>query len=512
VRLLTPFSLTVGVGLLAAGCADPAGLSSRTTARPTASVSGVRRVSYPNAQKYRDHGAHPATGRSGSAAISTRALVGRSGRTDVEVTTGSFDDVASATGTLASVQVKAFTPAGRLAFTSNHNALNGGGAASFAYTSLPRGTPLQLQAVVRGIDGTRSDVVTVVDAVHARPDLVAIRLAGPDRAVTGQPVNFEAFIAERQGDLGARASCVLYVDGAPVDRADGIWVDAGGTVACAMTHRFETVGAHALELRVVNVQPGDYDDSNNSVSSSIQIVAPNEFTAYSLYASDENDDTWYRYVSALPLPDGTSEWWDQTYTIKGRSQYASIGGIIHRSLAFPIHAEGEMATNGATINTFANDASGDYVDWMEAYCASDFAATGGGSVYICVYTGSYLAGYSTVQYDWWGADVRYHTDNYVSSWDPSGQLNSRYFAEDYSQEAPLATFGSDFTARVSVWGAGDDMPTTAEATAPLTPFSYDTPFADPACGPIPSTSWCDEGRFTASGMSGFVDYGSWPSP
>jgi len=53
--------------------------------------SGYRPLTYPNSRKYRDAGFHPATASAGSATISSRALLGRSGTTDVEITTGTFD-------------------------------------------------------------------------------------------------------------------------------------------------------------------------------------------------------------------------------------------------------------------------------------------------------------------------------------------------------------------------------------------------------------------------------------
>src|SRR6267154_582662 len=104
---------------------------------------------------------------------------------------------------------------------------------------------------------------------------------------------------ERLGDIGARASCVLYVDGTAADRADGIWVDAGGVVECKMAHSFVNTGTHAIEFRIENVRPGDYDDSNNRAAASIQIVQPAEFQAFSLQAQSVVTNSWTRYISKL---------------------------------------------------------------------------------------------------------------------------------------------------------------------------------------------------------------------
>ena len=62
----------------------------------------------PKGAKYRDQGTKPTTGRSGLAAIEARALLGRDGMTDIEVTTGHFEGIGGG-GTLAKVQVKLFS-------------------------------------------------------------------------------------------------------------------------------------------------------------------------------------------------------------------------------------------------------------------------------------------------------------------------------------------------------------------------------------------------------------------
>src|ERR1044072_9318138 len=89
-RLLTSFSVVVGAGLVASACTDPTAVPTRLSPPPSASLtrSSYRPLTYPNSRKYRDAGFHAATGSAGSSTISVRSLLGRSGKTDVEVTTG----------------------------------------------------------------------------------------------------------------------------------------------------------------------------------------------------------------------------------------------------------------------------------------------------------------------------------------------------------------------------------------------------------------------------------------
>jgi hypothetical protein len=327
------------------------------------------------------------------------------------------------------------------------------------------------------------------------------------------PVNFHAFIMERNGDVGARASCVLYVDGAAADRADGIWVDAGGVVACAMTHIFNVTGTHVLEVRVENVRPGDYDDANNRVTASIRIVQPIEFGAYSLQANSIVNNSWTRNISTLTTLAGIEETWDQTTTTKGQFQFASIMGIIPNKLIFPVTLQGEMSTNGTIVNSLnLTHATSEPAYWLPgASCATSNSYAGGADTYLCTYDSGYLAGYTTVQYDWWGADVRYHSDSYVTSWDPScASLCERYIVNDWTQIGPMFTFGTEFRGRLSVQGSGDVGPATAMATVSLSPYSFDYDYSDPSCATAPVSTSCRESHLHGVGVSGYIDFGSWP--
>ena len=512
-RRLTSFSVVIGAGLVATACTDPTALPSRLSP-PSATLtkSSTRVLTYPNSRKYRDAGFHPATASVGSATISVRSLLGRSGTTDVEVTTGTFE--ASSSSTLSSVQVKGYDPRGVQLFTSTNNGLSVS-TASFPFSNLTRGSQVQVRANVRDVTQTRTDVVAVTDVVHLRPDLTALRIDGPVNALIGAPVNFTASIMERNGDVGARASCVLYADGTAVDRADGIWVDAGGVVACAMSHIFTTTGTHSLEVRVENVRPGDYDDANNTATASINIVQPYEFRAISFQAQSSVDNSWTRYISTLTTLEGIVETWDQTTSTQGPSQFASMTGLIERKLTFPVAMHGEMATNGTNVNTLdetlttSEPAYWYPVEWG-ASCGTSFGAST--DLYICTFEGGDLAGHSTIQYDWFGADVRYHTVSYVTYWDPTcaNNLCERYIVNDYSQVAPMFTFGPDFQGRLSIQGAVDTSPTSAMATVSLSPFSYDYDYTDPGCSTTPVSMSCSESHLHGAGISGFVSFGSWP--
>ncbi|HEX8169152.1 MAG TPA: hypothetical protein VF824_01275 [Thermoanaerobaculia bacterium] len=307
----------------------------------------------PNSTKYRDAGAKPATGRSGSAAIQARALRGLT-QTDIDVTTGTFDGTQPA-GKLDKVQIKVLNGHGDAIVTDNYRkgTLNGG-TGTFAYDWPSRGEKVQVQANVSGIDPKRTDVVTVSTNVALRPDLKVTDITAVSQATLGASIDIAALVRESNGDLGARANCVLTIDGAVADRADGIWVDAGDAVTCQFRHTFTTLGTKQLEVSVTNVAPADYDSANNSKSATIEIVNPALRVPiwYDVIASDsiseqishntdhqqfESYDPWY----ASWISDSESDSRMEQHSVYYQ---ADLNSTV--ALAFPVTIESSLTSDG----------------------------------------------------------------------------------------------------------------------------------------------------------------------
>jgi hypothetical protein len=272
----------------------------------------------PNSIKYRDNGIPYAKGRSGSAAIAARALLNRDSSTDLEVTTGDFDGQAPR-GTLSKVQLKLGTG------TRNFDA-NGGTFATHLAGHFPRHSKLQVQTNVRGLDGNRTDVVTVQETVKLRPDVAAGTIDAPAQALVNVPLMINAIVDERNGDSGARANCVLRVDGQIVDRASGIWIDAGDSVTCGFDYAFTSTGEKTLQVSLEAVSPGDWDESNNSVSGSIAIVSAAQPIPEWIAQSLERSWTEYRKVNEPGYEESESSTsaYSNASTFYGFTKQASI--------------------------------------------------------------------------------------------------------------------------------------------------------------------------------------------
>jgi hypothetical protein len=110
----------------------------------------------PNTIKYSDTSVPNATGRAGNASIEARALAGRNGAVDLDVSTGSLDSSATAPGQLEKVKVKQ----SGTDWAASYSNLGNGGTFNSAIGNFPRGTRLEVTGNVSGID-PRIDVVTV---------------------------------------------------------------------------------------------------------------------------------------------------------------------------------------------------------------------------------------------------------------------------------------------------------------------------------------------------------------
>jgi hypothetical protein len=308
-----------------------------------------------NTKKYRDTGLPSAKGRSGSATLTARALLGKDGQTNIEMTTGTLDDATPAPGKIVKAQLKPLNNNGETIYTRNYMGLTGGGQFAVTVNDLHRAQQLQVQANVTGIDPNRTDVVTVVETIKLRPDLSPSHIAAPTKAIANTSVSFSVVVRELNGDVGARANVVLYVDGSEVDRANGIWVDANGTVSAAFTHTFTSEGVKQLEAKVERVTPGDYNPANNSVARSIEIVPPTVKLSYYASVADQSWDANYTTEFEYSYNDGTStsiEAANFAYGSKGHTQDVSFYGWSNlTALSFPLDASITELNDGVAVHS-----------------------------------------------------------------------------------------------------------------------------------------------------------------
>lgn len=244
----------------------------------------------PNAQKYKNAGAKPASGRSGSATLEGRVLIAKDNTMLLQAATQSVESTTNP-GTITKMQVKVGAD-----FTQNHNGLNAGGFWAHSMPAAPRGTTVQLQANLKGIDPKRNDVVTISTPAVRRPDVAVTAVSGPQLEVPNKLVTFFGTVKELNGDVGASANCVFSINGNTLATTPGIWVDAAGTVSCQFQHTFAAAGTFTVGVAATAVNPGDWDTANNAATMSIEIREPSKKIQYGYMGVTQNtNDYLYEY-------------------------------------------------------------------------------------------------------------------------------------------------------------------------------------------------------------------------
>ncbi len=398
---------------------------------------GIPANAVSSANHYRDSGLGPATGRSGNATLNARALLAKDGSTLVELTTGMLDSSTTPPGNLDKVQFKPFDQAGNAIYAQNWTGLTGGGYYSFTTTELNRLQQLQLQANASGID-KRTDVITVVETVKLRPDIAVAKVTNPSSAYVNQVVNISAVVKELNGDTGANTNCVLYANGTAIDRANAIWVDAGGIVTCAFAYQFTSQGTYNLQVSAENVVPADWDTSNNSATSSIDIVAQTQkLTGYTWFMDEtgSQNDSWTG--TATDATGATVYNYQQTATGNYHYQNAGAFGYSYGLLppVAPITAHYNETADGTTVY----NASGSPT-WASVTTSPD---GNGGTLWHEFF------------YGWTGSVGLTHIE-YSGDLDANGNVISSWMFHDLARYAGDVTYQSNGI-QCGYWWYGWDM-------------------------------------------------------
>jgi hypothetical protein len=236
------------------------------------------------------------------------------------------------------------------------------------------------------------------------------------------PVSLSAVIAERMGDVGAHADCVLLVDGAQVDGAT-IWVDANSVVTCRFGYKFTATGTHSVAVRVQNVAPGDFDPSNNQVSGSIAVQNPvNLFYSVSVYEqTDSSNSIMDSYATAdSAVPDQHTE---SPMTLVSQSRHFS--GKILSAVKLPLtklsYAD---STDGKALNSLAytnvtpdmTGCASDNPDYTTMSIATKFDDATSGWLTLRIYQNTNTGGGLTlVEGGWDAGEVTFVTQGYCNS-------------------------------------------------------------------------------------------------
>jgi hypothetical protein len=466
-------TVLAAASLTVAACSDSTTAPDSRMIPTERAAAAVRTTGNSNSTKYSDRGAKPATGRSGSASIMSRVLLAADGTSRIEITTGDFDVPGSAAGDVVQVLLKIYDRDGKLIDTDIRNGLSGS-TVSLARSGLGRGYRVVVQANVRGIDPRRTDVVTTDNTVRMRPDPSVQRVDVPDQVRVGEAAPITAVVKELNGEVGARADCVLYADGAAVDRSPRIWVDAGDAVTCAFSHRFTTLGAHQVRVALENVSPTDFNLANNSAGASLTVVPVTFQMGYSAEAFQHTGTYQSNYTYRYTEP-GYSTDFQLDYAEKMAWQFSRIYAWVDQPLEFPVtKLELSQTTNGQSIDARNFSSLGAGAPFGTATDGGVCADLGnaGNAVVLCTYHNN-GAKWTSIYYDRSAGVVTYSSyqrSTYTAAWG-SGMYGTPSWSFNGNTWGPGVTlFGSSVS--ISVRVASGVNVFAADATIPLTTTPY----------------------------------------
>ncbi|HEX2207429.1 MAG TPA: hypothetical protein VHG93_07085 [Longimicrobium sp.] len=444
--------------------------------------------------KYRDSSLPHATGRSGSARLEARALLGADGVTRLLVTTGSVDDPDRAPGELAKVQLKVYAPDGSRLFTQNYQRPTSRGSYEFRLPGLPLGSRIEVQANVRGIDRNRTDVVTITETVKRGPGL-AVAIDPPAQAVTGVPTVITGTVSETGGQTGSWTSCVLYVEGVEVDRIDHIWVDAGDVVTCAFTYSFRNPGTHNVQIQLEQ-GPGDTLLTDTPPSASGQVTAqdPTRHPTFTASVMDRTVDETWSYDETWWKPDGSNREYHENTGEASRSQSFALTGSIARAVTFPLATVGvELASGAGVWHSGSWSGLVAVPDLSGQSCVNQLAPEHGAHFYLCS-TGIGLGGSTAFGYTRFAGTVTWHSRAFHRQWDAASGTESTYSwnneSEYYNSGGQMRPLGSALSFELRVTDVLGTIPVSG--TVPLTWFDSTTPLVPYTCQDD-SPYWLDGG-------------------
>jgi hypothetical protein len=464
----TVLALTLGACI--DGPTSPAnGIVSAGPPARSASVPGPTLI--PNSVRYRDNGGKPARGRSGTAELEALALLAKDGTVTVESRARSIDPAVTDTGTVSKLQVKASTTDGTPKFVRNLNGASSTGLLELR--GLSRGDHLQLQANVRGLDGNRTDVVTVTETVKRLPDL-RVAMSPPAEAALDVPVNVFALISEGNGDVGATARCELHVNGQLVDHADGVWVDAGDAVTCALTTSIAAAGTYPVEVRVSTVGVADWDASDNVAHGTIQVSArSSEFETWGSFsqiswADTSSQEHWFHNALTGQRGEATAE------GIQGSiNQWAEGHGWLPVPITEPADLRISMSTGGRVIHQAEWTQLGEGMPW--GWCVDLY--DGPAMFFLCTSNFSGQVGTSFSYYRIGGA-VTYHSRSYSREWDEITGEDYFYYHENESYGwDDTVPAGDDWSFDVRLSTASAEYPASLTLSLFRTSRVFRTPYS-----------------------------------
>jgi hypothetical protein len=241
--------------------------------------------------------------------LALQALKGKDSVTDLYVKITPKSNDMPPPDILKKIQLKSYDLEGKLIYTKNlFNVAASPELTDIKLNDVERYQSLETRIHVQNDQTADEEVLNGKTNVLLKPDLVVDEVQATDKVKVNEPFSVTVNIKELNGDVGARAN-VQILDGSNVlDTAERLVVNAGGQAQAAFMLTLAKAGTYALKVNITGVEPGDYTDSNNDRTFTIEAVENNKTMEYHSnyeYTSDYEDNWKSQYNESHQK--GTSE-------------------------------------------------------------------------------------------------------------------------------------------------------------------------------------------------------------
>jgi hypothetical protein len=214
--------------------------------------------------------------------LGLQALQAKDGITDLYVNVKPTLDGYSAPNSFKKVQLKSYDVNGKLAYTRNYNGdvAAPNGQADIKLDDVKRYQPLNTEVLVQNGQTKDTKVLRAETKVQFRPDLAVDKITSPAKVHKNESFAVSSIINELNGDVGAKATIQILNGTNALDTAEGVLVNAGAQQMANFMLKLSEVGTYTLTAKISNVTPGDYDDSNNEKTFTVEVIDDNKSVSY----------------------------------------------------------------------------------------------------------------------------------------------------------------------------------------------------------------------------------------
>jgi hypothetical protein len=345
--------------------------------------------------------------------ISVTAMQDVNANTDVTITTHVEQDGLTAPDLSKHIQMKSFDTEGELRWTQNYQnaALNVAGdntsSVTYTYTDMERHQPAKIIELVQTDEITKTKVLRGNSTVLFRPDITVTSVSAPAQVVVNDLVNITALIEELNGDLGADSTIELSLDGTVLDSASSVVLNPNSDAAVTMVTSFDTAGTYTLTVNAKDINPGDYDMSNNSNTVTIEVIEDIELVQGQMYYHFQD----YEYYNTW------SNWYGSgNYYHNGKHESFYSYYQIPAQIEFPISVNMALTVDGTTNENYVSlDNIQPTYSYDNGCHQSEYASIQLGDqkwVYVSTWSNCYGQEGGYVQPHQYAADYVYHSQRW----------------------------------------------------------------------------------------------------